>query len=408
MEKFAGDFLRLGEAALRRDGTAAVKLIAPGWGSSGYYSADLLEKDGPGLFRAGTKMYWDHPTQSEESERPEGSLRNLAAVLVSDARWAQGPEGPGLYADAKIFEGYQKAVAEMAPHIGVSIRAAGRATVGEAEGRKGRIITELTAAQSVDFVTEPGAGGKVLQLFEAARAQTVREARNVGEWLESRLHLQFTEIADRWFGDGFLSRDERIALSSAIGAALDAFRAGVATAAPQLFERDLMDGPGDNKALSVEETSHKEAKRMDELEKVKAELAEAQGRIEALTASNARLTESLLLRDASAVAVAVLADSDLPAVTQTRLARSVAGNPPVTADGKLDEAGLRTRIQEAVTAEATYLREAAGWGSGRVQGMGSQGDSAGANDATMQRMLESFVRLGMSDAEAKAAVSGRR
>jgi hypothetical protein len=45
----------------------------------------------------------------------------------------------------------------------------GRAKRGTAEGRKGAIIKELTAAKSVDFVTVPGAGGKVLELFEAAR-----------------------------------------------------------------------------------------------------------------------------------------------------------------------------------------------------------------------------------------------
>jgi len=115
-------------------------------------------------------MYWDHPTMTEERDRPERSLRDMAGALMSDGEWMDdGPAGAGIYAKAKVFEGYQAAVAELAPHIGVSHRALGKATKGEAEGQKGNIIEQITAAQSVDFVTSPGAGGRVLQLFEAAK-----------------------------------------------------------------------------------------------------------------------------------------------------------------------------------------------------------------------------------------------
>jgi hypothetical protein len=154
---------------MRTDGTIALKLISPGWGSSGMYPADVLERDGPKVFTKGLKMYWNHATPAQEAERPEGDLRDLAATLTSNARWEpNGAQGPGLYADAQVFEGYRATVRDLAPHIGVSIRAMGRARPGEAEGRKGPIIEALVAAKSVDFVTEPGAGGRILQLFEAA------------------------------------------------------------------------------------------------------------------------------------------------------------------------------------------------------------------------------------------------
>ena len=165
-----GEFVPLVERALRVDGTIPVKLIAPGWGSSGFYPAEVLERDGPRIFTAGTKMFWNHPTLAEETARPEGDLHNLAAELVSDARWdGAGVAGPGLYADARVFGSYKAAVEELAPHIGVSIRAAGRAEQGTAEGRKGPIIASIVDRRSVDFVTEPGAGGKIVQMFEAAR-----------------------------------------------------------------------------------------------------------------------------------------------------------------------------------------------------------------------------------------------
>lgn len=175
-----GDFVPLVETSVSDDGTVALKLIQPGWGTSGYYSPGLLERDGPAVFKQGTKMFWDHPTATEDAERPERSLRDLAAELVSDAEWKEnGPAGPALYGDAKVFEPFPKAVDELAPHIGVSILAFGKAKEGEAEGREGPIIKEIVSVRSVDFVTEPGAGGQVLQLFESARRPVVPQKQEV-------------------------------------------------------------------------------------------------------------------------------------------------------------------------------------------------------------------------------------
>lgn len=158
------------EKAVRTDGSIPIKIIQPGWGSSGYYSPEVLERDGPKVFKSGLKMFWNHPTLTEESERPEGSLTNLAAELISDAVWkSDAPTGAGLYADAKVFETFKSAIDELAPHIGVSIRAEGQKQMGKAEGQAGPIIQAITAARSIDFVTSPGAGGQVLQLFESRR-----------------------------------------------------------------------------------------------------------------------------------------------------------------------------------------------------------------------------------------------
>lgn len=173
-----GEFVALVEKAVRRDGTMAIKVIQPGKGSSGFYPAAVLERDGPKVFAKGTKVYVDHPTATESAERPERSVRDLAGEFVSDARWeAQGAAGPGLYADAKVFAPWQPFVEELAPHIGMSIRAQGRAKVGEVEGEPMRIIEELVSAQSVDLVTAAGAGGQILSLFESARNRVAVEMK---------------------------------------------------------------------------------------------------------------------------------------------------------------------------------------------------------------------------------------
>jgi hypothetical protein len=202
-KEIVGDVIPLVEKSVRRDGTVPVKIIQPGWGSSGYYGADVLERDGPKVFTKGMKMFWDHPTPTEEAERPERSLRDMAAELTGDARYDKdGAAGPGLYADAKVFGPYKEAVEELAPHMGVSIRALGQATHGEAEGKSGPIVEALVAGKSIDFVTAPGAGGQVLQLFEAARggrAPTLKEdpvvSEELSEAVRQRLEAQDTEIA---------------------------------------------------------------------------------------------------------------------------------------------------------------------------------------------------------------------
>jgi hypothetical protein len=161
--------IALVEKAVRSDGTATIKLIDPGWGSSGYYPANVLERDGPKVFPAGTKMFANHPTPAEEAQRPERTIEDLVAVLTTGAKWeAAGQDGPGLYAEARVMKGWQADINDLATDIGVSIRALGKARPGEAEGRKGPIIEALVAAKSVDFVTDAGRGGKVLSLREAA------------------------------------------------------------------------------------------------------------------------------------------------------------------------------------------------------------------------------------------------
>jgi cell division protein FtsB len=160
------------EKAVRQDGTIPIKVIAPGWGSSGFYSADVLKRDGPKVFVKGLHTYWDHPTKTEEAERPERSLRDLAGVLATTAEYREdGAAGPGLYSDVAVSDAFRPGVEALAPHIGMSIRALGKAKEGEAEGRKGSIVEEIVGAKSVDFVTAAGAGGQILQLFESARQQ---------------------------------------------------------------------------------------------------------------------------------------------------------------------------------------------------------------------------------------------
>ncbi len=144
-----------------------IKLIAPGKGSSAFYPAEVLKRDGPNVFKAGTHVYLNHPTAAEEAARPEGDVSNLAGVLSTAAAYHEShAKGPGLYARMKVFADHAQVVEEKAPHVGMSIRASG---VAEAKKMQDGlpVLKELTSAESVDVVTRAGAGGMILS--EAAR-----------------------------------------------------------------------------------------------------------------------------------------------------------------------------------------------------------------------------------------------
>lgn len=140
-------------------------------GSTGFYPAAVLERDGANAFQAGTHIYFDHPTQEESWDRPERSVRDLAGALIENAQYVQNdPEGPGLYARVQFFPDFREQIAGMAEVMPVemSIRAAG--TLEETD--TGTIITSILQGVSVDIVTHAGAGGRLVEMTENAKQPT--------------------------------------------------------------------------------------------------------------------------------------------------------------------------------------------------------------------------------------------
>lgn len=177
------------EADSDKAGRLLVQLISPGWGSSGYYSPKVLENAATAkVFPAGTHMFFDHPSESERHDRPERSVRDLASVLTEDARW--DTDLGALVAETQVIGPYRDLLTDdtFIENVGTSIVAYADTTVGEAEGRKGTIITELVESQSVDYVTRAGRGGRVLAVLESARANVDEAAtRDTRDRLERAL-----------------------------------------------------------------------------------------------------------------------------------------------------------------------------------------------------------------------------
>lgn len=258
-------FIPLVEKSVRADGTATIKIIQDGWGSSGYYPRDVLERDIPKVFPPGTHMYWNHATSSEEMERPERDLRDLAAVTIAPAQWLDGPAGAGMYTEARVFSGYAQTLDEIGDHIGVSIRGGGMSEPGEVGGRRGNIVREITRGDSIDYVTRPGAGGAIVKIFE-----------------------------------------------SAAGAAL----------LPDI-------GKTDGKETAVSENQTEDIMGEQELQEAQDKITTLEAELAERDATLAKMRELLLLREARDFVAGLLAQANLPDMTKARLQRTLTVNPPM-------------------------------------------------------------------------------
>src|ERR1044072_3919172 len=479
-----------GQKGVRRE----VTLIRAGWGSSGYYSEDVLRRDGPKAFPVGTHMYLDHPTLTEDEERPERSVKDLAATIVETPRMA----GIDLVAVCELKENWKDTINAIAEDIGLSIRAYGTEEYGDAAGRSGPIITSLVEGVSVDFVTKAGAGGSIGRMIEESRKEapveealvsdvrenlasaaterwggddvyvycedfdvdanwaifwvnpddkksyylkisftrdsegnvtftgepetvdrevnyvkaseaerpneveglrSLEEARNVLHWLEASIHNSFTNTADRHFAQGYLTREERIGLSQAIGEGLQAFTANVEENFPHLLERDPYTMPGetdtsvsendrsggpnngghmaDDKGLSELQESFRQFKEDTErrLSESETKTTEAEARAE-------RAEEALDLVKAGRVVESEVGEVEgLPATARRRVIESVLRKGvPTTSDGSIDSGVLQEGTRAAIREEQDYIKEAAG-GSGNGGGGSSSGFLTGLGES---------------------------
>lgn len=165
------------EASSLGDGKYRIRIIVPGQGSSGIYTAENLAESAP-LFKAGTEMFIDHPTETEEWERPERSIRDYAGVFLEDA--TVGEDG-ALYTVCKVFSGVNDLIKDKWEHIGVSINAWCADPISE-----NGIVPPIAGVRSVDFVTTAGAGGAITDLLESNRNDNYVKEAGMDKEIESK------------------------------------------------------------------------------------------------------------------------------------------------------------------------------------------------------------------------------
>ncbi len=405
----------ISESAVRRDGTIQVKVAEEGWGSSGYYDRSVLESAVPAAFPSGTQMFWNHDTPTEEAERPEGDLNRLAAVTINEPYWDDsGVNGAGMYADALIRNSYAEALNEIADWIGVSMRANGTAVVGEADGRRGRIITSIAPSplNRIDFVTKPGAGGKVVSIFEAAgRAAKVREGmthNSIHERLTGKLRERFgRDGVYLWIKD-FSESDGWVVFEESGEAENKFWRVGFVASDNDVQIAD--DDPQEvvvtttfEPVVSIGESAATTPHGGDPVEKkatkdsgANVAISEAaQRQIDAQSAEIAKLRESLVLRDARDIARGRINSADLPNLTATRLLRESLRHVPTDEHGAIDETAFGDAVDGLIKEAKAEI--AALTGSGDVTGHGATAPTPADEidvEAVNAKLSESLGRLG--------------
>lgn len=390
-----------------KPGRFLVQLINPGWGSSGYYSAAVLEAAAKnGVFGKGTHMYLDHPTASDQFERPERSVRDLAAVLAEDASYVDG----ALVAEAQVFGPYREVLGEMADSIGVSIRAAAEVTEGgEAEGRRGRIIDALVEGLSADYVTHAGRGGKILQVLESARRVDEATANDTRELLDTA--LKDTYGAEKsWLGVRDFDESTVWFWWSTpdsegcyqLGYSVDADGVVTLTGSPvevrpvttyvpvnpagqsntqESTEEDPM------ATTQIEESDlarlREDAGRVTTLE---AERDTAQQERDAAVAERDQLREAEAARSRATIVARIVGEAAAAASVALNEfeAAGVAGRRVLAADGTVDEAASRSAFDTAIGTIAESR------GTGRVRGFGGPIPTPTAGDAVSESDLDAL------------------
>lgn len=184
------EFVRFREADRPGDGASAddgvpVVVITEGRGNlrtRNFYSAELLDRIAPKL--EGVPVFIDHPTLSEDDERPERSIRDKCGWLANAQRESIG----GLAAITATLK-YGKTTAGREAReaveterqyrrdfpendrvfVGLSINAGGPSHKIALEGEQWNHVDDLDF-DSVDLVTVPARGGRVLGFREADAA----------------------------------------------------------------------------------------------------------------------------------------------------------------------------------------------------------------------------------------------
>lgn len=167
-----------------KPGRYRIRIICPGKGSSGVYSESNLAAS-VGCFPAGTQMFMDHPTRTEDSDRPERSVKDLAGRLVTDA--VVGLDG-ALYAECEVYPSFNDIIREKWQDIGVSINAWSENGL-DADG----IVPVFDGVTSVDFVTKAGAGGALLEVLESQRVDSDEENHMNEETIRQAIATAVTE-----------------------------------------------------------------------------------------------------------------------------------------------------------------------------------------------------------------------
>jgi hypothetical protein len=357
-----------------------VTFLAPGFNRSGarYYKREAIQEAvDQGLF-AGVKMYMNHASLSELRDRPERSLTDWVSTLKE--AWVDPVTGAAK-GKVKVVRGwFADFLKELQEHdalgdVGLSIFAQAQTRRRSQDGRMTDVVERFQRALSVDWVTEPGAGGRVEALWESY--QPIKQREEEQNMLKSMTAAE--ALAQ-------LRSERRDVL-------------------------ELLESERDDQTRHAQEVQ--EAERATAAE---ARIAELEAQITEREAEATRLREAALRADQDRLVREALDEARLLTPARVRVEKLVSASLHQR-DGQLDEAALKVAVAEAIQGERDYadalLKEAGVPGGGKgITGLGTTegaaaGDQTGAAkpaDDRIKNIAESLAaRFGFTpDAAAKA------
>jgi len=168
IEHFALESVATDVAGVRR-----VRLISPGKGSSGFYTAEMLNQFVAEALPKGTLVYLDHTSAEDEAQRDgTRSIKDVAGKFVTDPIFeADAPEGAGSYTTIKFTKAVNSLLEDVGDAIGVSVEV--HDGKKDAQGN----ITEMryTPLNSLALVPVPGRDGRVFENFRATASESQEE-----------------------------------------------------------------------------------------------------------------------------------------------------------------------------------------------------------------------------------------
>lgn len=350
------EYTPLTEAHAVTKGRATVTIIKPGLNASGerYYPAATLARD----YRVfeGAKMFADHPTRAAEESRPERSVRDWVGTLQNVRIGGDG----AVIGEAVIVEPWMRDKLALMreqgllEQMGISILGVGLASPAEVDGVQTRLVERIVRARSVDFVTEPGAGGGVL-IYESVPPDDVdliswsdlRERRpDLVRQCEQEMRIQLKEASSMDKATITTQADERGELQKKIAE----------------MELAIATLTGERDALQ---------QKLTDAEKAVGDLTQAQ------EAANVQ----------AAIKEAV-GKAPLPEIARDRLLQRFV--EAKTADG----------LEDAIAAEADYVARLTEAGKPRAMGRSATPEESDA-------LKRAFLAGGMTEAQAEIAARGR-
>jgi hypothetical protein len=143
-----------------------------------------------------------------------------------------------------------------------------------------------------------------------------------------------------------------------------------------------------------------------ELQAAKAALAAAEKERDEARAEAARATTAAAVLAAGAAADEALRSVDIPDAAKVAVRERAIANPPVK-DGALDREAFVTMVTAEAAKEKAYIDRLTGKGEVRGMGSGEPVPDAATTEAAQAAMVADFQRMGLSEAAAKRAATGR-